>query len=203
MLKRAGRGHAESGVVGTKHGELALMCPACPWPDVNLPLDWESAPVATKSVQPLLFTALVLPPLNRFIYRMLFCIDACFRFKRTLVSNYRVDPEMGPGWAYMVEWEPYRRYLRHFTDQVEVSCHHPPFLYMCLPLYQMSTCSGLAALDYANSKYSKGYSVTGIGAVTCRHEFVLAEGVGALQKGERCVLSPRIPARILTLRQVL
>lgn len=51
----------------------------------------------------------------------------------------------------------------------------------------MSTCSGLSALDHANSKYLKGYATTGIVCLTCRHEFILPEGVGALQKGERSV----------------
>ncbi|KAF7304206.1 CxC2 domain-containing protein [Mycena indigotica] len=51
---------------------------------------------------------------------------------------------------------------------------------------EMSTCSGLAALDHANSKFSCGYSVTGVGMGVCaRHEFVLPNGVGDLQAGER------------------
>jgi hypothetical protein len=50
---------------------------------------------------------------------------------------------------------------------------------------QMSTCSGLAALDYANTKYSRGYAATGVGMVVCtRHEFVLPNSVA---DGERCV----------------
>ena len=52
----------------------------------------------------------------------------------------------------------------------------------------MSTCSGLAALDHANNKYSKGYATTGIVCTTCRHEFILPEGAGPLQKGERSVV---------------
>ena len=53
----------------------------------------------------------------------------------------------------------------------------------------MSTCSGLSALDHANNKYSKGYAVSGIVCTTCRHEFILPEGAGPLQKGERCAVS--------------
>ena len=57
----------------------------------------------------------------------------------------------------------------------------------------MSTCSGLAALDHANSKFSRGYATTGVGVSMCaRHEFILKNGVGDLQKGERCV---RLAAR--------
>lgn len=51
----------------------------------------------------------------------------------------------------------------------------------------MSTCSGLAALDHANSKYTKGYATSGIVCTTCKHEFILPEGAGPLQKGERFV----------------
>lgn len=55
-------------------------------------------------------------------------------------------------------------------------------------LYQMSTCTGLAALDHANSKFSRGYATTGVGVGMCaRHEFIQKNGVGDLQKGERCV----------------
>lgn len=53
----------------------------------------------------------------------------------------------------------------------------------------MSTCSGLSALDHANSKYSKGYTTSGIVCTTCRHEFILPEGAGPLQKGKRYVFN--------------
>ena len=54
---------------------------------------------------------------------------------------------------------------------------------------QMSTCSGLAALDHANTKHTKGYATSGIVCTTCQHEFILPEGAGPLQKGERSVFN--------------
>lgn len=42
MLKRAGRVHSSDGIEATKPGELALLCPACPQPDHNLPVGWET-----------------------------------------------------------------------------------------------------------------------------------------------------------------
>ena len=55
--------------------------------------------------------------------------------------------------------------------------------------FQMSTCTGLAALDHANTKFNEGYSETGKGAGLCaRHEILLKKGIGALQVGERLVL---------------
>jgi hypothetical protein len=50
MLKRAGRGHDERGVEGTKLGECAVLCPACPQPGKNLPSDWKDAPKEKKYV---------------------------------------------------------------------------------------------------------------------------------------------------------
>ncbi|KAJ7020579.1 hypothetical protein C8F04DRAFT_1274884 [Mycena alexandri] len=152
MLKRSGRGHDPSGVKATKPGALAIECPACPRPDVNLPEDWESASNE-----------------DRFLYFLFIALDACFRLKRRLVSSELRDPGLGTGWAYFVEQEPYHKYLLTTTNETE-----------------MSTCSGLAALDYANTKFSRGYSTTGVGMGVCaRHEFVQPTGVGDLQKGER------------------
>ena len=58
--------------------------------------------------------------------------------------------------------------------------------FLTLFLYQMSTCTGLSALDHANSKFSRGYATTGVGVGMCmRHEFIQKNRVGDLQKGER------------------
>ncbi|KAJ7089513.1 hypothetical protein C8R43DRAFT_1142184 [Mycena crocata] len=109
------------------------------------------------------------PPEKKFLYIIFIALDACFRLKRRLVSSDLRDPGLGTGWAYLTETQPYREFLLTVTDQKE-----------------MSTCSGLAALDYANTKFSRGYSSTGVGMGVCaRHEFVQPTGVGDLQKGER------------------
>lgn len=42
LLKRGGRAHNSTGARGTSPGELAVLCPACPYPDINLPDDWKS-----------------------------------------------------------------------------------------------------------------------------------------------------------------
>ncbi|THU89993.1 hypothetical protein K435DRAFT_676784 [Dendrothele bispora CBS 962.96] len=50
----------------------------------------------------------------------------------------------------------------------------------------MSTCTGLATLDHANTKYNEGYSETGKGCGLCAcHEMLLKNGMGTLQVGER------------------
>ncbi|KAG2105020.1 uncharacterized protein F5147DRAFT_775339 [Suillus discolor] len=42
-LKHAGRGHNPAGVDATQEGELAVLCPACPHPGINLPPNWETS----------------------------------------------------------------------------------------------------------------------------------------------------------------
>ncbi|KAI0644979.1 hypothetical protein C8Q79DRAFT_1001590 [Trametes meyenii] len=44
QLKRGARGHDPAGTSATAPGSLAVMCPACPNPGVNLPDDWDMAP---------------------------------------------------------------------------------------------------------------------------------------------------------------
>ncbi|KAJ7042238.1 hypothetical protein C8F04DRAFT_946268 [Mycena alexandri] len=120
-------------------------------------------------------------PERRFLYVLFLALDACFRLKRRMISSELRDPGLGTGWAYFTENEPYRQYLLSVTDQKEIS-----------------TCSGLAALDYANTKFSRGYSSTGVGMGVCaRHEFVQPNGVGDLQKGERYANMDYIFASIL------
>jgi hypothetical protein len=56
-----------------------------------------------------------------------------------------------------------------------------------LPPGQINTCgSKFNAVSQAYTKYSRGYSVTGVGGVDCaRHGFKRPNGVVDLQKGER------------------
>ncbi|KAF8425786.1 hypothetical protein L210DRAFT_3615051 [Boletus edulis BED1] len=50
MLKRSGRGHNPRGANGTKQGECAILCPACPQPGKNLPEDWDKMPKDKEAV---------------------------------------------------------------------------------------------------------------------------------------------------------
>ena len=49
---------------------------------------------------------------------MFVCMDANFRLKNQLVSNYSQDPGLGTGLAYMLPREPYEAYvLNHANDE--------------------------------------------------------------------------------------
>ncbi|KAF9508989.1 hypothetical protein BS47DRAFT_1365591 [Hydnum rufescens UP504] len=89
MLKRAGRGNDPSSVLGTASGELAVICPACPEPGVNLPEEWMNTPEE-----------------ERFLYDGIYAIDANFHLKNRARSS--VDPGLGTGWVYFVDDQAYR-----------------------------------------------------------------------------------------------
>lgn len=59
---------------------------------------------------------------SRYLYYQSFGVDACFRFKRRDISSYERDPELGPGFAYVVSWKPYQDYLLSHANQSEVAC---------------------------------------------------------------------------------
>ncbi|KAE9394190.1 hypothetical protein BT96DRAFT_943352 [Gymnopus androsaceus JB14] len=153
MLLHGGRANNNiRNIEQTAQDELALMCPACPHPNINLPPEWKDPDHP-----------------NPFIYMLFIAIDACFRLKWKLISNVVKDPYLQPGMAYLVNPEPYREYLLTMTDQDE-----------------MCTCTGLAALDYANTCLSRGYAIMGIGLCCCaRHEIIGKNRAAPLQKGER------------------
>ncbi|KAK0459382.1 uncharacterized protein EV420DRAFT_1642357 [Desarmillaria tabescens] len=104
LLKRGGRVHDVTGPEGTKPGELAVLCPSCPRPGINLPPDWDQA-----------------PPHLKFLYILLICIDANFRLKNQIVSSYSRDPGLGIGWAYFTAREPYEEYVQSRATDADIS----------------------------------------------------------------------------------
>ncbi|KAJ7884172.1 hypothetical protein B0H14DRAFT_2339297 [Mycena olivaceomarginata] len=102
LLKRAGRGHdpCEDRINATKPGEVALLCPACPHPGINLPPDWEKAPVHL-----------------RFLYALFLAIDANFRLMRKDVSSEEKDPGLVKGWGFFGEVTKYMAHLEKHWDQ--------------------------------------------------------------------------------------
>lgn len=60
-------------------------------------------------------------PARRFLYAMLICMDANFRLKNHLVSNFSTDPGAWNGMAYMVSRSPYEVYVLSQADAEDVS----------------------------------------------------------------------------------
>lgn len=54
---------------------------------------------------------------------------------------------------------------------------------------QRSMCVSHNTVNMADTKSSHGLTATGVGVVDCaRHNMKLANGVGDLQKGEKCIM---------------
>ncbi|SJL15638.1 uncharacterized protein ARMOST_19142 [Armillaria ostoyae] len=95
-LKRFGRGHEPGGIQGTKQGELAFCCPACPQPSINLPPDWNQN-LATH-----------------WLYHLFLAIDANFRLRRLNISSDQSDPGLNLGYAYFVDETAFRNHIDMF-----------------------------------------------------------------------------------------
>lgn len=53
---------------------------------------------------------------------MFLCLDANFRLKNNLTSNYSSDPGLGIGMAYMLPRGPYGEYVLSQADEEDVHC---------------------------------------------------------------------------------
>ncbi|KAJ7711359.1 hypothetical protein B0H16DRAFT_1667783 [Mycena metata] len=157
MMKRRGRGHAVSGVLGTAQGELALQCRACPQPERNLPDGWDHINWSE------------MPEDLRYKYFLFLAQDCNFRLINRAVSTAANDPIIGDGLGYFVNHAKYTEFLRAHVSEEEIS-----------------SCSGFQAMFLANRKRVKGLRTTGVGGVTCaRHNMWRPNGIGDLQLGER------------------
>ncbi|KAJ7016992.1 hypothetical protein C8F04DRAFT_1280235 [Mycena alexandri] len=153
MMKRRGRGHAPSGVLGTAQGELALQCRACPQPGRNLPDNWDRINWSE------------MPEDLRYKYFLFLAQDCNFRLINRAVSTAANDPIIGDGLGYFVNHAKYTEYLRTYVSEEEIS-----------------SCSGFQALFLANKKRVKGLRTSGVGGVTCaRHNMWRPNGIGDLQ----------------------
>ena len=174
LLKRMGRGHSASGVKGTKEGECAVLCPACPIPGVNLPANWKERPASEQCV--LIFSLpyyLNFLLLFRWLYSLFVGIDANFRLKRMNVSSDERDPGLNHGFAYVVENKKFKTYLREYDNRIAE---------------EKSTCNNHDAIKSASMRGGKGTDASGMGTTECsRHDMKRANAVGDLQKGERYV----------------
>ncbi|KAG1796861.1 hypothetical protein EV424DRAFT_1475159 [Suillus variegatus] len=100
MLKCSGQGHDLKGVEATAQGECAVLCPACPHPGKNLPVNWKDAP-------------------RCWLYGLFLAINANFCLKCKAVSNDSMDPSLSSGWAYFMEDEAFKGFLDSNLDNTQ------------------------------------------------------------------------------------
>ena len=100
-----------------------------------------------------------------------------------------MDPDLGTGLAYMVDEGDYAAHLEATAGTV-----HDKLVHMLTVLRlpwrlhssKSTTCgSDLHAVNQAYTRNSRGYLVTRVITVSCRHSFVHPTGIVDLQKGEK------------------
>ncbi|KAJ7858216.1 hypothetical protein B0H14DRAFT_3447339 [Mycena olivaceomarginata] len=144
MLKRAGRGHDPTGVPGTKEGECALLCPACPQPGKNLPPNWKD-----------------MPEDKQFLYALFVALDANFRLKRKDVSSEQKDPGLGNGWAFYCEVLAYMQHVKRNWNQKQDRSHCVAHDAVDKPDREArgTALSGIGAVDCARHNMKRPLSV--------------------------------------------
>ncbi|KIL56756.1 hypothetical protein M378DRAFT_57844, partial [Amanita muscaria Koide BX008] len=104
MGKRAGRGHDPTGIDATSQGGLAVLCRACPLPEINLSHEWKNEPED-----------------RQWLHALILAEDANFKQKARLRSGKTDHDALGPGWGTFVAHKPYLEYVSQFADQNEIS----------------------------------------------------------------------------------
>ncbi|KAF9511307.1 hypothetical protein BS47DRAFT_1373089 [Hydnum rufescens UP504] len=120
-----------------------------------------------------------------FLYRLHIAADANFHMKNHFKSGSCPDVGLGTGLLYFIEDAPYKSFLLNYACELSY-------------LYQISTCSGLAALDLTNTWKLVGLRVTGVGVAVCAHQGCIHPlGLSDLQKGE-CLQSCKLHEILLS-----
>ncbi|KAK0482846.1 hypothetical protein EDD18DRAFT_1312003 [Armillaria luteobubalina] len=103
-MKHTGQGNVPDGIKTTAVEELALWCPACLQPGINLPADWDSA-----------------PPEYQFLYLLILALNTNFHLKNLYQSSWEKDPRLHTGLAHFVEPTKYLEHVSQYATQKDIS----------------------------------------------------------------------------------
>ena len=176
----AGLGHEEK--TELQPGSLAIFCPACPQPGINLPKEWNQDPkryVLLTSASNSVLTG------SRWLYTRSFAIDGNFSAEHLKMRRPEADIALSPGGRYMVEPKRYELHLGTGKEINQVFSFEKVRCPSSNVTSQKSLCSDHKAVNYVNT--SKAHlTSTGIGATACaRHGCFFPNSVVDFQKGER------------------
>ena len=132
---------------------------------------------------------------RRWLHSLFVAIDANFRLKQK--TRGIKDPELGSGLAYFVNTTKFEAHLKSHTEENEVSISNLFLSGRRFTPEEIETCgTEFHAVNQANSKRSKDFTVSGVGAVVCRHGLIRKNGAVDLQKGERWVFTFQSSLRV-------
>lgn len=150
-------------------GVLALFCPACPQPGLNLLPEWKSDP-------------------DYAAYTRSFVMDGNFSAVHQKRLNAKPEEPLTKGEFFLVEDVRYQCHIKLAKEIKEVrKFTQDTFSCIDRSSFKPATCNEHHAITDKFIKY-KGLDVTGIGATACaRHGTFCPSGVVDFQKGERSV----------------
>lgn len=118
MLQRAGVHMKVGGFGDVEQGELAVKCPACPHPGINMDV------VTNGPFKEYVFVQYVSQLQLTVIYRLkntqFVMLDANFHLTQKN-KGIMDDPDLAPGLAYFVDDAPYKAHLKAYIEELEVS----------------------------------------------------------------------------------
>ncbi|KAG1782095.1 hypothetical protein EV702DRAFT_1041810 [Suillus placidus] len=157
LLKWNGFGHESK---DRKPGDLALFCPACPQPGINVTLPPEDMQEETNSKSEL--------PNPSWLYARSLVMDGNFKAEHLYAANPTDEVSLMDGRAFMVGDATYKAHLAQAKDAV-----------------QRSECNNHRAVNQANATRHR-LEATGIGGCACaRHGCFVPHAMVDFQKGER------------------
>ncbi|KAL1698752.1 hypothetical protein EV121DRAFT_217647 [Schizophyllum commune] len=101
-MKRAGRAHDACGIAGTRPGDAAVPCWACPHDGINMPAGWREDP-------------------TQYIHTLFLSMDANFRLKNRFRKNARSDAPLAGGSGCFVEPQQFKEHLKGYVNEEDVS----------------------------------------------------------------------------------
>jgi hypothetical protein len=149
-------------------GSLAIFCPSCPQPGINLPPDWKSLPdwVTSRTI----------------------AVDGNFHADHIKMRRPDLDIKLSNGQGYMVDDVRYKEYLSVAKEPrvVRQLLFFSFFTFEIDLQNQRSSCRNHRAVNAANSNTRRNLDATGIVACCCaRHGCFIPTSVCDMQKGER------------------
>ncbi|KAG1847220.1 hypothetical protein F4604DRAFT_1594685 [Suillus subluteus] len=156
--KRFGFGHDTERSPGP--GDLALYCPACPQPGINLPTSWRY-------------------DYEEWLVMRRYVVDGNFTAQHMKMKIPEDDVSLADGKGYMVTEGPYQAHIHDSVEEREASSSR------LIIFLKKSTCSNHRAVNATNIQRSN-LRATGVGATACaRHGCFVPHAVVDFQKGER------------------
>jgi hypothetical protein len=139
LMARVNSGLGHEGKAELQPGGLAIFCPACPQPDINLPKEWDEDPERYKT-----FTSVGNPVLMdfRWLYTRSIVIDGNFSAEHLKMRRPEEDIALSPGGRYLVEPKRYELHL-NTGKEIKQVC---PFRRMNCSCIDIVLCRNLYAL---------------------------------------------------------